>query len=186
MEGCPNGKAYGGPSGHRSAAIASVVSEVLRALSSCTSVALLDALPTLAYAFDPTALTADIPAAPLAQALEGFARQTGLQLIFVSEVLGDQRSNAVSAGLSANEALTRTLQGTGLKFEYLTARSIRILAAAAAPSREATTNVPPRDEPQEVIDTANRPLVTGRFRKAQICKLFLDHWGSFTLGARTD
>jgi iron complex outermembrane receptor protein len=145
----------GGESRHRSAGIATVVSGVLRALSICTP-ALLDAPPTLAQAFEPTALTADIPAEPIAQALEEFARQTGLQLVYVSGVVREQRSQAVSAGLGANVALARLLRGTGLKFEYLTPRSIRILTAAIGPPRETTTKIPSGDELQEVIVTANR------------------------------
>src|ERR1700735_2567376 len=57
------------------------------------------------------ALTADIPAQPLAQALEAFARQTGLQLVYVSAVVQTQRSRAVSSGLSAAKALGRLLEG---------------------------------------------------------------------------
>src|SRR5580704_15074657 len=145
----------GGQSRRRSAGIATVVSGVLRALSICAPVALFDAPATLAQAFEPKALAADIPAQPLAQALEAFARQTALQLVYVSDVVREQRSHAVTAGLGANEALARMLQGTGLKFEHLTPRSIHILAAAAAP-REPTTKIPAGDELQEVIVTANR------------------------------
>ena len=82
--------------------------------------------------------------APLAQALEEFARQTGLQLVYVSGVVRDQRSHAVSAGLAADAALARMLEGTGLTFEYLTPRSIRILAAVIAPPRESTRRRLPR------------------------------------------
>ena len=146
----------GGQSRHRSAGIATVATGVLRALSICAPAALLDAPPTLAQATEPTALTADIPAEPLALALEAFARQTGLQLVYLSSVLRDQSSRAVSAGLSANEALARMLEGTALKFEYLTPRSIRILAAVAGPPRGPTTKTPSGDELQEVIVTANR------------------------------
>jgi iron complex outermembrane receptor protein len=146
----------GGQSRRRSAGIATVVSGVLRALSIYPPVALFDASATLAQAFEPKTLAADIPAEPLAQALEAFARQTGLQLVYVSGVVRDQRSHAVSAGLGANEALTRVLEGTGLKFEYLTSRSIRILAAVVGPPREATTNTPSGDELQEIMVTANR------------------------------
>ena len=145
----------GDRSRHRSSGIATVATGVLRALSICTPAALLDAPATLAQAFEPTALNADIPAEPLAQALEAFARQTGLQLVYVSGVLRDQRSHAVSAGLGANEALTRMLEGTGLKFDYLTPRSIRILAAVVGPPREAPM-IPAAEELQEVIVTANR------------------------------
>jgi outer membrane receptor protein involved in Fe transport len=146
----------GGQSSHRSTGIATVVSGILRSLSICTPAALLDAPAAQAQAFAPTALSADIPAEPLAQALEGFARQTGLQLVYVSGVLRDQRSHAVSAGLGANEALTRVLQGTGLKFEYLTPRSIRILAAVIGPPRETAPMTPVGGELQHVIVTANR------------------------------
>ena len=139
----------------RSANIATVVSGVLRAVSICAPVALLDAPPTLALSYEPTALAADIPAQPLAQALAAFARQTGLQLIYVSSVIGNQRSQAVAAGLKADEALARLLQGTGLRFEHLTPRSIRIFAGVTTPAVRApqVLTAEPRDE---VIVTANR------------------------------
>jgi iron complex outermembrane receptor protein len=104
-----------GRSCRRSAGIATVVSGVLRAVSVCAPVALFDSPPAFAQAFEPKVLAADIPAEPLAQALAAFARQTGLQLVYVSGVVRDQRSHAVSAGMSANDALERVLEGTGLK-----------------------------------------------------------------------
>src|ERR1035438_4497535 len=104
----------GGRSRHRSANIATAVSGILRALSIFAPVALLDGPAVLAQASEPAALAADIPAQPLAQALAAFARQTGVQLVYVSGVVRDERSHAVSAGLSANETLARVLEGTGL------------------------------------------------------------------------
>jgi len=145
----------GGQSRHRSARIATLVSGILRALPVCAPFALFDVPAAFAESAQPAALSADIPAEPLAPALEAFARQTGLQLVYVSGVVRDQRSHAVSAGLSAKEALVRMLGGTGLKFEYLTPRSIRILTAVAAPPRE-TPTIPSGDELLEVIVTANR------------------------------
>ena len=132
------------------------MSGVLRALSICVPVAIFDPPTTLAQAFEPKALGADIPAQPLAQALAAFGRETGLQFVYVSGVVRDQRSHAVSAGLGGREALARMLEGTGLKFEYLTPRSIRILVAEVAPPRKPTTRIPNEDELQEVIVTANR------------------------------
>jgi iron complex outermembrane receptor protein len=145
-----------GRSRRRSVDLATVVSGVLRALSICAPIAVFDIPAALAEGARPAALSADIPAEPLAQALEALARQTGLQLVYVSGVVNDQRSHAVSAGLGANEALARMLKGTGLKFEYLTPRSIRILVAASALPRESTPKAPEGDELQEVIVTANR------------------------------
>jgi len=142
---------------HRgSANVATAVSGVLRALSICAPVAFIPVPAVLAQAFEPAALAAGIPAQPLAQALAAFARQTGLQLVYVSGVVRDQRSHAVSAGLTANEALAGVLEGTGLKFEYLTPRSVRILAAMVGPPQEPTTKSLSGQELQEVIVTATR------------------------------
>jgi outer membrane receptor protein involved in Fe transport len=129
---------------------------MLRALSLCAPIAATDVPAALAQMVAPERLAADIPAQLLARVLEAFARQTGLQLVYVSGVVDDQRSHAVSAGPSAKEALARMLEGTGLKFEYLTPRSIRILAAVVGPAREPATKNPTGEELQEVIVTANR------------------------------
>src|SRR5258706_3195406 len=124
----PDWKARGSHLGHRSAGNRTWVFGVGRALAICTPAALLDAPATLAQAVEPSALAAGIPAEPLAEALEAFARLTGIQLVYVSDILREQRSHAVPAGLGANEALARMLEGTGLEFQFLTPRSIRIFA----------------------------------------------------------
>jgi len=140
---------------HRSVDIATVVSGVLRGLSLCAPLALLGSPPTPARSYEPTSLAADIPAQPIAQALAAFARQTGLQLVYVSSVIREQKSRAVVAGLQADEALARLLQGTGLRFEHLTPRSIRIFAGVVAPP-ETTARVLTSEDRDEVIITANR------------------------------
>ncbi|HXI68190.1 MAG TPA: TonB-dependent receptor [Steroidobacteraceae bacterium] len=57
------------------------------------------------------------------------------------------------AGLPPGEALTRLLEGTGLRFEYLTPETIRILAATPL---AAIPQVRTREELPEVIISANR------------------------------
>src|SRR5258708_21919928 len=126
---------------HRSADVETVVARVLRATSICAPVALLGTPATLTQGSEFNALDADIPAQPLAQALAAFRRETGLQLIYVSSVISNQRSQAVAAGLNADEALGRLLHGTGLRFEHLSPRSIRIFAGVVAP-RETTPRGP--------------------------------------------
>ena len=84
-----------------------MVSGVLRALPICAPVALVESPPVLAQAVEPAALAADIPAQPLTQALAAFAQQTGLQLVYVSDVVRNRRSHAAAAGLSPDEALAR-------------------------------------------------------------------------------
>ena len=144
-----------GGSRHRSADIATVVSRVLHAASVCAPVALLGVPATLTQASESKALADDIPAQPLAKALAAFRRQTGLQLIYVSSVISNQSSQAVAAGLKVDEALARLLQGTGLRFEHLTARSIRIYVAAVTPP-QTTHRIPAWTERDEVIVTASR------------------------------
>jgi len=145
-----------GQTGRRSARIATVVSAVLRGLSVCAPIAIFAEPAVLAQTFEPKALAADIPAQPIAQALAALGRQTGLQFVYVSGDVRDQTSHAVPAGIGAHEALTRMLEGTGLKVESLTPRSIRILVAEVAPPREPTTKISSEDGLQEVIVTASR------------------------------
>jgi outer membrane receptor protein involved in Fe transport len=132
--------------------VRAAVSRLLRTLPICVPVALVNAPVALAQAVANSTLGNDIPAQPLAQALAAFASQTGLQLVYVSGVVRNQNSHAVPAGLSSQDALSRLLRGTGLRFEYLTPHSIRILAGAAP---KTTTGSTTTDE-EEVIVTANR------------------------------
>lgn len=69
-----------------------------------------------------------IAAQPLAQALSEFAAQTGLQVVYVSEIVVSRRSKSVLPGLAPSDALTRLLEDTGLRFEFLNERTIRIYA----------------------------------------------------------
>ncbi len=134
------------------ARIAKVVSEILRALPRGAPLLLPVVPAALAAQAQPALLTADIPAQALAQALAAFAQQTGLQFVYVSGVVRDQKSHAAPAGLTARDGLERLLRGTGLGFEWLTPRSVRILTLKAAPQATGKTG----EEPQEVIVTATR------------------------------
>jgi iron complex outermembrane recepter protein len=138
---------------HPSTDIATAVSEALRTLAICVPVALAGAHASTVRAAESATLTAGIPAQSLARALEAFASQTGLQLVYVSGVVRGQKSHSVAAGESAREALGRILQGTGLQFEYVTSHTIRILAAPQSPK---TTTTSSEDQLPDVTVTANR------------------------------
>lgn len=107
-----------------------------------------------AQVLEAPALSADIAAQPLATALTAFARQTGLHIAYVSGVIRDQRSQAVAAGLGAEAALTQLLQGTGLRFEFMTPHSVHIVAAAA----EASAALPAPQQPTAAVPEV---MVTG-------------------------
>jgi iron complex outermembrane recepter protein len=131
--------------------IARVVSGILRAVPLGAPLALFAGAAAPAAAVEPAGLRADIPAQPLAQALTALGQQTGLQFVYVSGVILGQKSHPAPAGLTAREALERLLEGTGLRFEYLTPRSVRILAAAATPAA-----APAKSALTEIIVTATR------------------------------
>jgi iron complex outermembrane recepter protein len=81
---------------------------------------------------DNAVLAHEIAAQPLPQALDAFARQTGLQLIYVSRLTEGRRSGRAPAGLQLSAALGRILAGTGLQYEVLNNKTLTILASSAA------------------------------------------------------
>jgi iron complex outermembrane receptor protein len=86
-----------------------------------------------------TLLTVGIPPQPVAAALSEFAHQTGLQLLYVSQVAQARASKGAHAGLSAADALTELLEGTGLSFQFVNARTVRIFETpAVAPTAQST------------------------------------------------
>lgn len=79
-----------------------------------------------------TALSFDIPAQPLASALNRFGDITGFQLVYAASLAENKRSVAVAGSLKARDALARMLAGTGLEFRFTDSRTV-ILQAAHAP-----------------------------------------------------
>ena len=108
-------------------------------------------------------LSAEIRPQPLAQALTAFARQTGLQIIYLSDLVTARRSKGARAGLSPVDALGQLLDGTGLAFELLNARTVKIFAVSVAPAPAATpvagttrTRAPSFRQREEIIVTGPR------------------------------
>jgi iron complex outermembrane recepter protein len=115
-----------------------------------------------------TALAVGIPPQPVAAALSEFAHQTGLQLLYVSQVAQARASKGAHAGLSAADALTELLDGTGLSFQFVNARTVRIFESVAVaptaqstgaerPTKRAARRMPPwSSRLDEVIVTGSR------------------------------
>ena len=76
-------------------------------------------------------LSHDIAAQPLAQALSEFATQTGLQVVYVSGIVASQSRNARPAVCRLLMHSQRLLAGTGLRFEFLNDRTVRIFAGSS-------------------------------------------------------
>ena len=119
-------------------------------------------------------LSAPIGSQPLAKALVEFAHQTGLQLLYESKLAAQRQSHEVPAGLSATDALKQLLQGTGLNFQFLNPKTVRIYEpAAVAPAQSSPAEVPkPRAEPPvHRLDTLADILVTGTRRDEHLSDL---------------
>ena len=87
------------------------------------------------YAQAPRGLETGIPPQPLAEALTEFARQSDLQLVYVSDLVTARMSKGSPAGLSPADTLTNLLAGTGLAYQFVNARTVQIIAATAAQAR---------------------------------------------------
>lgn len=85
----------------------------------------------------------DIPAQPVPAALSEFARQTGLEFLFVTQGFEDVPANAVVGTYPIQEALDQLLAGTGLVGSYTPGSSIAVsplpeTASPAAPEPDET------------------------------------------------
>src|SRR6516225_11059262 len=76
-------------------------------------------------------LAVDIAPQALDQALEAFAEQTGLQLFYVTDIVSSRKSPGAQSGLAPSAALVALLEGTGLEFEFVNDRAVRIFPAPA-------------------------------------------------------
>ncbi|MBB3225884.1 iron complex outermembrane receptor protein [Luteibacter sp. Sphag1AF] len=108
-------------------------------------------LPNLAMAASTT--TAGIAAMPLTQALDRFAHDTGMQVIYASDVAESIRSQGSPGGVSAQVQLEQLLRGTGLTFQFVTPTTVSIVRG------NAPTRTPNADHDLPPIDTRNDPAL---------------------------
>jgi outer membrane receptor for ferrienterochelin and colicin len=110
--------------------------------------------------------TLTIPAAPLGDALNEFAQQTGMQVLFSSQLVAQLRGPRVTGSHTAEEALGQLLVNTGLKFEFVNPRTITIVSVVSPPNPPARLDAAVEEvkstEKIEVEDTpAENPKTTG-------------------------
>ncbi|WP_010342397.1 STN domain-containing protein, partial [Xanthomonas sacchari] len=96
---------------------------------------LLGSLSSLPAWSAPAATAQAIAPMPLAQALDQFARSSGLQLMYDPALAEGLRSSGAPAGLAPPQQLHALLAGTGLDYRMLTPGSVAIVrsSVAAAP-----------------------------------------------------
>lgn len=87
-----------------------------------------------------------IPAQPMPQALDEFARQTGMQVVFATEdVAGGITAPKVIGTYRPAEALERLLADSGLEFEFINARTVAVRGKAKSDGK-VTDALMQRDE----------------------------------------
>ena len=100
--------------------------------------ALLAALAMAPAAFAQEAVTRfSVPAQPLGQALLQLSQQARVSIAAPQNLVAGKRSNAVQGELSARDALSQLLDGSGLTAEFVSTDAVRIVPA---PFREAAAS----------------------------------------------
>lgn len=89
----------------------------------------------------------DIPAGELAAALDRFSTQTGIQLVYQSELIAGRQSGAVSGRLAWGEALSRLLQGSGLEYRSANSSTIVIRRSEHSPGTGPSPPAPAAPSP---------------------------------------
>lgn len=89
-------------------------------------------------------LALDIPAGDLKPALDRYAQQTGVQLLYRTDDVQGRRSNGVQGRLDAHQALDALLAGTGLAIRRDNG-SVVIFREAAVPAAAAPADAASRD-----------------------------------------
>jgi outer membrane receptor protein involved in Fe transport len=131
----------------------------------------------ISLAGEPSAplLAVDIAPQPLNQALSAFGEQTGLQLFYVSAIAKTRSSKGARAGLAPTEALGALLEGTGLRFEFVNARAVRIFPDPnIVPTAVVAGPVPPQNPGRHVSSgelALEEVLVTARRREEEQSKV---------------
>ena len=110
----------------------------------------------------------NIPAQRLAPALQLLAREWNLQIVFVSEEIGERRTQGSIGKLDPQEALGQLLEGTGLTFKHLDDNTLAIVPAASTAYRARTGEtlaskatepaLTPTDPPQVTIEARRQAL----------------------------
>ncbi|RQO61330.1 hypothetical protein DBR47_07320, partial [Paucibacter sp. KBW04] len=83
----------------------------------------------------------DQPSQPLAESLRAIARQTGVSIVFDPGKVSGRTSRAVAGQLTAAEAISQALEGSGLATVVMNDGSI-VVRPAAAPSGATSPSSP--------------------------------------------
>jgi outer membrane receptor protein involved in Fe transport len=117
-----------------------------------------------------TPISVHLPAQPLRDALNGLARQTGLQVLFETDEVSEAlRAPPVEGVMTAQEVLERLLSNTALEYRFVNPRIISVYRS----SPDAAGADPSRGTLPAAASSAERIASVGSERLAQVDKSVL-------------
>ena len=133
----------------------------------------------------------NIPAQNLSTALQTFARERQLQIVFASDEVNTHRTAGAVGELTDAEVLTRLLNGTGLSYRFLDDKTITVVPTSAAPvpGQNAPTVSPSPQKPTtdgSSSEDTHAPSFWERLRLAQATEGSIGNGGSRSTAASTD
>jgi len=121
----------------------------------------------------------DIPAQDLARALDQYARQSGVQILYPYGIASTRRSPRLRGDMPPRVALDRLLRRSGLEVARFTDDVVILRAAppVAPPARATARPVPPRPAPVPMPSPPDAPdiIVTGRAVEAPLDSMELSY-----------
>jgi iron complex outermembrane recepter protein len=99
----------------------------------------------------------DIPQTNLAAALIAYSKQAGINVALDNEQLGQRAAPAVRGNLTHEEALRQLLAGTGLRYEFVTPATVRLISPAPHATSERPSSVPVQLAPRRKVDPSEPP-----------------------------
>lgn len=84
----------------------------------------------------------NIPAQALEPALQSFAQDRQLYIIYAQQDVITHRTAGATGELTRDETLKRLLGGTGLTYQYLDDKTVTVLPIATAPAATSSPNLP--------------------------------------------
>jgi iron complex outermembrane recepter protein len=103
----------------------------LRAAASAAVLAILSSTAAAA----PPIVQFDIPSGRLADALDRFGEQSGLQVVYDFALIGDRQAASVAGAMPPREALDRFLDGSGLAWSFVNDDTVVVRRAAVQRAR---------------------------------------------------
>lgn len=97
----------------------------------------------------------DIPSQPLPHALDAFAKQSGMQMLYKLEAVEGLTSNAVTGAYTPREALDLLLKDSGISFRFVGTNTVTLERAASS------------DIPAPAVQGQGPPTANGAAAKAQ-------------------